>query len=163
MQFTRPQAKSVDARAQLVEAYQLMRQLKFHHLVVVERGEMVGIVSDRQLFERGFRFDHQGFDPVLRVGDVMVPLREGVSQKSDIRSARAIMRQYQVTAVPVVDEGEVVGIVTESDLMNVLSQLIDERDNSPPNSPPPVEGFSKMLLSHPLVQSTMNTLAGIGI
>jgi CBS domain-containing protein len=152
-------AIAISPGATALDAYQTMRRLKIHHLVVSDAAKILGVLSDRDLFEKAYRFDLGGFDKALRIQDLMVANVGSVESSNDISAAMQIMRTTGASAVPVVDHGRAVGLITESDLLELLGKLQEE---SGPESDS-VEGFFKMLVSHPLVQSTMRALSDIGI
>jgi signal-transduction protein with cAMP-binding, CBS, and nucleotidyltransferase domain len=152
-------AIAISPSSSAVEAYETMRRLKIHHLVVSDSAKILGILSDRDLFEKAYRFDLAGFDKALRVKELMTANVASVESSNDIRSAMQIMRATGASAVPVVDGGRAVGLITESDLMELLGKLQEESGQDSDS----IEGFFQMLVSHPLVQSTMRALSDIGI
>jgi CBS domain-containing protein len=119
-----PVTISPDASA--VEAARLMEDRGFRHLPVERNGELVGLVSDR--------------DIMLGIGgakDADLPL-EGVAQlvedvmrtpvicvESDERGpvAAARMIEQKVGALPVPEDGRLVGIVTETNLVKAFRDL----------------------------------------
>ena len=96
-------------------AYQLMRDNRFRHLPVVEDGRLVGILSDRDL------------RPVLlspglaraRVRELMSEDLTTVGPDTSIEEAASLL-----VVLPVVAQGQLVGIVTETDLLAVLVELL---------------------------------------
>jgi len=116
------------------EAVKLMRERGIRHLPVLDGdGRLIGIVTDRDL-------RHVIFDVALgRVaedseGGDDVPVREvmtwgvvTVAPTADLRAAIAVMRERRLGALPVVEGGHVVGILTERDLLDALQVLLRER------------------------------------
>ncbi len=64
----------------------------------------------------------------LRVKDVMVREVVACSPDDPISKAARLLREKQVSGIPVVEEGQVVGMVTETDLLRVLEP--DDRSRS---------------------------------
>ena len=102
--------------------------LEWHRIrqVLVEEsdGTLVGIVSYRAIL----RLVAQGVDiSELNVADVMKP--EPVCVPPDMAPLRALelMRQFGIGALPVVSDGQLVGIVTEHDFFNVAGVLLLEQ------------------------------------
>jgi acetoin utilization protein AcuB len=101
-------------------AYQLMRDHRFRHLPVVEDGQLVGILSDRDL------------RPVLlspglaraRVRELMSEDLTTVGPDAPLEEAASLLVVKKIGCVPVVDHGRLVGIVTETDLLAVLVELL---------------------------------------
>ena len=114
------------------EAGELMRVEKIRHLPVVDAdGRLAGIVTDRDLRQ-------VIFDPSIRerlgaaadalagvlVREVMTWGAVTVHPDSDVRDAALLMHELKIGALPVVDNGRVVGIVTEHDLMAALVEAL---------------------------------------
>jgi acetoin utilization protein AcuB len=108
--------QAVGPKDSVEAAWTQMRMFKTHHLVVLDAGQVVGILSDRDLgSSRG---------EVLRsgelVGDVMSqkPLVAGPTMT--LRQAANLLRGHTIGSLPVMDRGKLVGIVTISDLLTAL-------------------------------------------
>jgi CBS domain-containing protein len=102
--------------------------LDWHRIrqVLVEEsdGELVGLVSYRAIL----RLVASGADTSeLTVADVMK--REPVCVPPDLAPLRALelMRQFGIGALPVVSDGQLVGIVSEHDFFNVAGMLLLEQ------------------------------------
>jgi CBS domain-containing protein len=112
------------------EAWELMRRRRIHHLVVKEGTELVGILSDRDAGSRAGR--------AVRAGHTVQELMTGrtvtVAPHDTIRSVANLMRGRTIGCVPVVDRGRLVGILTVSDLLQLLGRGID-RPLKPPRRP----------------------------
>ncbi|HEY7139695.1 MAG TPA: CBS and ACT domain-containing protein [Methylomirabilota bacterium] len=101
-------------------AYRLMRDHRFRHLPVVEDGRLVGILSDRDL------------RPVLlspglaraRVRELMSEDLTIVSPDALVEEAASLLVVKKIGCVPVVAHGRLVGLVTETDLLAVLVELL---------------------------------------
>jgi CBS domain-containing protein len=114
-------------------AANLMDWHRIRQVLVEDAGHhLIGMVSYRtilRLFAKGLPPDR--LHDVL-VGDVM--RRDPVSVPPDVAPLRAleIMRSFGIGALPVVQHGQLVGLVTEHDFMNIagvllLQQLADKR------------------------------------
>lgn len=127
---------TVTRETSVMEARRLLLRHRFRHLPVVHGNAVVGIVSDRDLLLR----DQQLVDALgqLRsdlvngryrhVGDVMTAPPVTVVPETTVAAAAALLRRHGVSALPVVEEGRLVGIATTSDLLGVL---IDGAATSP--------------------------------
>jgi acetoin utilization protein AcuB len=101
-------------------AYRLMRDHRFRHLPVVERGQLLGILSDRDL------------RPVLlsptlaraRVRELMSEDLTTVGPDAPVEDAASLLVVKKIGCVPVVADGRLVGIVTETDLLAVLVEIL---------------------------------------
>ena len=108
-------------------ALALCRERRIRHLPVLEEGRLAGIVSDRDLRSAAPVLGEPGRAAALektRVSDVMT--REVVTARPDdpIEEAANRMRERRIGCLPVVQDGRLVGIVTSSDVMEALVQLM---------------------------------------
>jgi acetoin utilization protein AcuB len=95
----------------------LMRTHRFRHLPVVAGGYLVGIVSDRDVTGHEFR----------SVGDAMRRDVISVTTDTPVETAARLMLDNKIGALPVVgtNAGELIGIVSESDLLRALARLLE--------------------------------------
>ena len=128
----------IGAGAPVREAVELMKMRKIRHLPVLDDdGRLIGIVTDRDLRQ-------MVFDPAIqeRLGDVVEALgaltvREimtwaviTVRPESGIRQTARLMHEQKVGALPVVEDGRVVGMLTERDVLRAFEALIRDRVTS---------------------------------
>lgn len=93
-------------------------------LVEDSDGSLVGLVSYRAIVRR---FADENAPAGVTVADVMK--REPVCVPPDMAPLRALelMRQFGVGALPVVSDGQLVGLITEHDFFNVAGLLLLEQ------------------------------------
>lgn len=108
------------------EAVGMMRRLGIRRLPVVERGALVGIVTWTDLVRVrppavDGRHAVHGVAGGVQVRHLMTPDPITIGPQTPIEEAAAIMRQYKIGGLPVVDGGRLVGILTESDLLSVIA------------------------------------------
>lgn len=101
----------------------LCRESRIRHLPVLENGRLVGVVSDRDLRSATPAFGDPARAAALaevRVESVMA--REVVTARPDdpIDGAANVMREGGINCLPVLEDDELVGIVTSSDVMESL-------------------------------------------
>ena len=94
-----------------------------HQVPVVSKGELVGIVTDRDL---RIVLSEEISDPELNIGNVMSNNPVSVTDDLKIVEAAKIIRRRRFNALPVVDKkGELVGIVTVRDILDGLINLFE--------------------------------------
>ena len=108
-------------------ALALCRERRIRHLPVLKEGRLVGIVSDRDLRSSTPALGDSARDAALQeilVENVMA--RDVVTTLPDdpIEQAANTMRVRRIGCLPVVDSGELVGIITASDVIDALVYLI---------------------------------------
>jgi acetoin utilization protein AcuB len=126
-------------------ARELMEKLRINQMPVVFDGKLVGIVSDRDVrdaspsvFENSNRRRRPpaGTDPrSIAVEDVMSPGLLTVSPDESIAAAARLMGRERIGAVPVVENGRLVGILARSDMLKALVAIAET--GASPKTPSP--------------------------
>lgn len=102
-----------DAATPAEEALEFCRTKSIRHLPVLDEGELVGIVSDRDLRLSVGRGDLEGTE--LRE---LVPERLlTIAPDEPLSRAAEAMVRHRISALPVVDDGELIGLVTTTDVV----------------------------------------------
>ena len=94
-------------------AKELFRRYDIHHLVVVEKKDVVGLIADRDLM------DLKSDTTVQRA---MARNVVTIAPDETVRKAAALMTGHVIGSLPVVDDGRLVGIVTTYDLIALLAK-----------------------------------------
>jgi CBS domain-containing protein len=102
----------------VTRAKALMRLRGIHHLVVIERQQVVGLLTQSALETA----DAEGIE---RVEDVMSRNVALGFPTMTIRQAANLMRGRLEGALAVMDQGKLTGIITVSDLLDVLGRGVD--------------------------------------
>jgi CBS domain-containing protein len=113
----------VDPEISVNEAWIKFQEKKVHHMpVVTEKGEIVGIVSDRDLLKHLIIND--GVVETSRnaaVGDIMSTDVIATTPLTDIRRIAKVMLDNHIGAMPVVNpDGSIAGIITRSDILYAI-------------------------------------------
>lgn len=105
----------VNCRATLVAAAGRMRDEKIGVLPVVDRGHLVGMLTDRDLAVRAMA---EGLDPKLTLVEaVMTPKVVSCSEEEPASELPHLMKRHGVHRLVVInDKGKPVGIVSVDDL-----------------------------------------------
>lgn len=103
-----------------MRALELMQQKRLRRLPVVDRDHrLVGIVAERDLLLAATRYPRAGVD----VAEFMATKLVTVSPGMDLTAAARLMLEHRVGGLPVLDNGTLVGIVTESDIFRRFVEL----------------------------------------
>lgn len=125
---------TVEPSTPVVEALRLMEGRKIRRLPVLENGEVVGIVTLLDLmrvsaspattlsvYELRYLLDK------LTVREAMTRRVITVSPDSPIEQAALLMREHKIGGLPVVEDGRLVGIITETDIFDAFVDLLGVR------------------------------------
>jgi predicted transcriptional regulator len=113
--------KTIAPTASAEDASRLMRLHGIHHLVVTRVNRVVGVLSDRDAGGRrgaAIRMNKN-------VADLMTAPAVTVEPTTTVRQAANMMRGRSIGCVVVVESGHIVGIVTVSDLLELVGRGLD--------------------------------------
>ena len=124
-----PAPISVSPSIPVDEARALMQQQRIRHLPVLENGQLVGIVSDRDIrlvlpspatslsvYEIGYLLTR------LTVGEIMTYFPVTIGADRLVAEAVKRMLAYKIGALPVVEKGKLIGILTRTNLLQAFLQ-----------------------------------------
>ncbi|UCC33093.1 MAG: CBS domain-containing protein [Candidatus Bathyarchaeota archaeon] len=112
---------TIAAGAKAAQAVELMTKHEIGCLIVVDEGQPVGIVTERDMLNRVLRARAHPVD--LDVGEIMSsPLVVG-RPKMGIEEAVELMFKHKIKKLPVVDSGRLRGLVTMTDLACSLNTI----------------------------------------
>jgi acetoin utilization protein AcuB len=126
-----PNPVTVTPRNAIRTAVNLMREGGYRRLPVLDRGRLVGIITDRDLRRAAnspFVVREQWYDNFIldhiEVGSCMTPNPLTIEPGASIADAARMMRTHKIGGLPVVAGGQLVGIITETDLLDFLIELL---------------------------------------
>ena len=154
---------TIDHRSPLVSAIELMRRNKIHHLIVTDATGLRGVLSDRDIIEKGFAINSVVLNPIMSVGEVMHPLNVTLTDQTDVSEAIALMHREGVSALPLVSKGELTGIVTESDLLRILRLLMSAAPGDQEAGDLDAADKGRLMMGNPLIQNVMKLISEMGI
>lgn len=107
----------ISPHALLTTAARRLRVQGIHHLVVVDHGVVVGLLTQDVLRNRKA-------EGATRVEDAMLRNITLATPEMTLREAVALIRPGHLqTAVPIVDNSRLIGIVTVSDLLELAARI----------------------------------------
>ncbi len=92
-------------------------------VIVMESNVPVGIVTDRDFSVKVAAHAYQITEPVKQI--MSSPLFS-VNSDEPVRIAADLMHERKIRKLPVIDDGKVVGIITATDIVNLLVVSVDE-------------------------------------
>lgn len=112
-------------------AWELVEEQKLRRFPVMKGDALVGIITDRDLrnatsssvvlTEKKY---HDFLLDTVRVESVMTAEPRTVSPDTDLKDAAQIILELKVGGLPVIEGGRLVGIITETDLIKTLVELL---------------------------------------
>ena len=111
---------SVPPSTTVLEAVILMAEKGIGSLLVMEGGQMVGIISERDYVRRVAMFERSAF--ATTVGEIMTADVITVSPKDGTQYCMQLMTDKRLRHLPVVEDGELLGLLSIGDLVKHVIQ-----------------------------------------
>lgn len=106
----------------------IMKMKRLRHLPVVEEGRLVGMLTQRDLFHAALstalNFGEKAQKEFLKtvvVKEVMTEEVLTIDPGADVKKAARLLIEHKIGCLPVVENGKLVGLVTETDLLRVIA------------------------------------------
>ncbi len=109
-----PSVRTVSPPQSLVEAAELMKGEDVGSVPVVEEGRLTGIVTDRDIVTRAVA--ERRNPQTVKVSEVASRELVTVEPEQDLDEALALMADHQVRRLPVVEAGQLVGMLAQADV-----------------------------------------------
>lgn len=133
---------TAEAKDGLMHARVLMKRHSVRHLPILSGGCLVGVLSDRDLRDYTPSFctsldvyEMHYMIAKLTVEDAMTPRPVSATPETSMARAGELMIKKKIGCLPVVSEGKVVGILTETDLIRALVSTEEKIAQSPTIGP----------------------------
>lgn len=114
---------TVKPSSSLKDCAKLMARQKVGSLVIEEKGTFIGIITEqdfvRKVAAKGLSIARS------KARDIMSTMLVKISPEQDIFEAMTAMRDYNVRHLPVVDNGQLLGLVTWKDILKIEPDLFD--------------------------------------
>lgn len=110
---------TVDKACSIHKAAKMMSEKRIGCIVIVDEGKPVGIATERDILQR---FVAKGLDASkVRIKDIASKPLITINADTPIISAVRVMQKNNVRHLPIIEKGELVGIVTQRDLLRALA------------------------------------------
>lgn len=119
----------------ITDALIMLRQEHIRRAPVVKGGKMVGIISEKDLLNAAPSsasslsvWEVNYLISKVTVEEVMAKTVFSVNEDTPIEEAARIMADNKIGGLPVLRDGEVVGMITETDLFKIFLELMGARE-----------------------------------
>jgi CBS domain-containing membrane protein len=126
---------TLDAADTLDLADDIMRLGRIRHLPVTAGGALVGVLTQRDLFHAAIssmlqlgRSAEQQFLAKVPVRAAMTPSPCTIGPNASVRIAVSLMLERKIGCLPVVEDGRLVGLVSETDCLRCLERTLEIAD-----------------------------------
>ena len=124
--------------ANLAEARELMHEHKIHHLPVVDdNNRLIGLVTLTNVLaatDSILRDPDNSIQPAdVAVKDIMVTDVATVDERASLRQAALFLEKHRIGCLPVVTDGMLKGIITETDFVAVAINLLEQLEETEPD------------------------------
>jgi acetoin utilization protein AcuB len=139
-QLMKPTVQTVKPQDTVAHARAILEEHRFNQLPVVVNRKLVGIVTDRDLRDAPAAVEvaaqsaggsHKAPPPPppgqIPVEAVMTTNVLTLAPADSVADAARLMRRERIGAVPIVDQGALVGILARSDILDAFVALAEER------------------------------------
>lgn len=109
---TNPVCLQVDSS--LADVIQIFANQRIHHLPVVDNKRLVGLITTYDLWRQDAPLEQYA---TIAVSDVMTERVVKLSPDDKIGTAAELFLDKRIHALPIVDQGNLVGIVTSFDVL----------------------------------------------
>lgn len=122
----------------LATVKRIFDQYKFHHVLVMNKGELMGVISDRDLLRS---ISYKVGSVAATTKDLVtlgkkahqIMTRELITLHEDahLKEAVEVFDQNKISCIPILDgDGKPTGILSWRDIIRALSQYFKARENS---------------------------------
>ncbi|MGD0153871.1 MAG: CBS and ACT domain-containing protein [Thermacetogeniaceae bacterium] len=130
--YMTPDPVTITPQNNIADAFALLRENKIRRLPVVDKGKLVGIMTDRDLrevspspatslsiFEINYLLSKMTIDKVIKKQKLIT-----IKPDAYLEEAALLMREHNIGALPVVENDKLVGIITESNIFDAFIEIM---------------------------------------
>lgn len=153
----------VEPQAPLREVYRMLAEHHIRHIPVVSADGLVGIISDRDVREAlpsptspAEATEFAAAMDRIAVWEVMAEQVITVTPRTPLAQAVHLLADRKIGCLPVMDAGQLVGIVTETDMLQAFAAILDDLSGSPrlevavTDTPGTLQEVSRLFADFPL-------------
>ena len=111
----------VDIDSYVIEAANKMAETGITYVLVMDKDRVAGIFTEKDLIRK---VTSQVKNPLkTKIIDVMTPSVMTVDPETTVTEANRIQKSMSIRELPVMDDGKLVGIVTENDILEAVESI----------------------------------------
>ena len=138
----------ISAEERLSTVEDIMTLGGVRHMPVVRGGQLVGVVSERDLLRASLSNltsfgseQRRAFLHAVEIAKVMSSPAVTVSPEASIKQAARMMAERKIGCLPVIDQGDLIGLITETDVLRHFAGVEPVVERAPrPAHPANVRG-----------------------
>jgi CBS domain-containing protein len=121
----------------LADARSRMQAHHIHHLPIVDDdGQLIGLVTLTNLLAATDSILRDQENRIraneIRIEDVMVTNLATIDEHASLRQAALFLEKHRIGCLPVVTDGELKGIITDTDFVAIAINLLEQMEDSEP-------------------------------
>lgn len=120
---------TLDVDENLDVADTVMNLARIRHLPVVKDGKLVGLVTHRDLLAAQASTmtpEDRDLNKYVMARQIMRSDVRTVTPDSSVLDAARLMQEFKYGCLPVVDDGQLVGIITEADFLDLVIRALED-------------------------------------
>jgi acetoin utilization protein AcuB len=119
-EFTTPTPVTIHPEDSLDKGIEIMQEYGIRHLPVIDEGEVVGVVSERDILSN----TGKNWAKMMKIRDVMNPSILSANENDSLGAvAFELSSQKKGSAIILDNNGELAGIFTTTDALNALVEI----------------------------------------
>ncbi len=127
---------TVQPSATMAEARTLMQDNGIHHLPVTEEDSLVGLITLTNVLAATDSFLRDERNRIhaneIIIAEVMVRDVATVDINASLRQAALFLEKHKIGCLPVMDDNNLVGIITDTDFVAVAINLLEQIESAEP-------------------------------
>ncbi|MHA1379866.1 MAG: CBS domain-containing protein [Candidatus Helarchaeota archaeon] len=133
-EFMEKNPLTISYSAKIRDAVKLMNSKKADYILVTLGEKPIGIITNRDILRKVIRsclLRRSADVKTIQCKDIMTSPIKVLDINDNLRKAAMMVLQYDVKKLPVLDNGQLVGIIRHNDIINVyVSQRLEDKEES---------------------------------
>lgn len=120
---------TLDSKKTALDAAKLLTTKKIGCIIITQGGDATGIITERDLVQKIIASGKNAIE--VKLESIMSKPLKAIEASQTIEDAALAMREQNIKRLPVLDGGNLVGIISEGDLITVYPGIVDIITESP--------------------------------